>query len=157
MNPEFSVHTQKKIGELMACYPKKEAALLPLLHLIQREFGFISEEAEKKAAEILGLKPMRVREVVTFYTMFYQKPAGKYLIQACSNLSCTLRGAETLIDYLKKKLGIQVGETTADGKFTLATVECLGACEQAPCLMVNFDYYGNLTRTRIDEILEGLK
>jgi NADH-quinone oxidoreductase subunit E len=128
-----------------------------VLHLTQKEFGCISEEEEKRVAEILELKPIQVREVVTFYTMFNQKPVGKYHIQVCSNLSCSLLGAESLIDYLMEKLGIGLGETTPDKKFTLSSVECLGACEMAPSLMVNFDYHGNLDKEKIDNILSGLK
>jgi NADH-quinone oxidoreductase subunit E len=157
MSPEFSEKTIQKIREIVASYPRKEAAILPVLHLTQKEFGCISEEEEKRVAEILELKPIQVREVVTFYTMFNQKPVGKYHIQVCSNLSCSLLGAESLIDYLKEKLGIGLGETTPDKKFTLSSVECLGACEMAPSLMVNFDYHGNLDKEKIDNILSGLK
>jgi NADH-quinone oxidoreductase subunit E len=157
MSPEFSEKTIQKIREIGASYPRKEAAILPVLHLTQKEFGCISEEEEKRVAEILELKPIQVREVVTFYTMFNQKPVGKYHIQVCSNLSCSLMGAESLIDYLKEKLGIGFGETTPDKKFTLSSVECLGACEMAPSLMVNFDYHGNLDKEKIDNILSGLK
>lgn len=157
MNPGFSERTRKKIDKIVARYPQKEAAILPLLHITQQEFGFISPDSEKLVAEILGIKPIRVREVVTFYTMLNREPIGKYYIQVCSNLSCTLLGSEKLIDYLKGKLGIEPGQTTKDKKFTLSLVECLGACEQAPCMMVNFDYYGNLDKKKIDKILDGLE
>lgn len=156
MSPEYSEALRRKIDELVGRYPKKQAALLPVLHLVQQEVGFISPREEKYIAELLGLEPMKVREVVTFYTMITRRPIGKYHVQVCSNLSCTLLGAASLIDYLKEKLGIGIGETSADQKFTLSTVECLGACEQAPCLMVNFDYYGHLDKEKIDQILEIL-
>lgn len=157
MSPEFSDQTKKKIKEILSRYPKKDAAILPLLHLTQREFGCISEEEERLVAQILGVKPLKVREVVSFYTMIHRQPVGKYHIQVCTNLSCSLMGAETLIDYLKEKLGIEPGQTTPDKKFTLTTVECLGACEQAPSMMINFDYHGNLDKKKIDEILDKLK
>jgi len=157
MSPEFSDRTKKRIDKIVARYPRKEAAILPVLHLAQQEFGHISDEEEKLVAELLGIKPIEVREVVTFYTMLNQRPVGKYHIQICSNLSCSLLGAESSIDYLKEKLGIELGETTEDKKFTLSTVECLGACEQAPCMMINFDYYGHLDKKKIDEILDNLK
>ncbi|HUU38232.1 MAG TPA: NADH-quinone oxidoreductase subunit NuoE [Candidatus Desulfaltia sp.] len=157
MSPEYSAALRQKIDEVIARYPKKEAALLPVLHLVQGEVGCIREAEERFVAQFLGLKPIKVREVVTFYTMFLRRPIGRYHLQVCSNLSCTLLGAESLLDYLQEKLGIGVGETTADGRFTLSTVECLGACEQAPCLMVNFDYQGQLDREKIDGILEGLR
>jgi NADH-quinone oxidoreductase E subunit len=157
MSSVFSERTRKKIDKIVARYPQKEAAILPLLHITQQEFGFISPDSEKLVAEILGIKPIRVREVVTFYTMLNREPVGKYHIQVCSNLSCALLGSEKLIDYLKGKLGIEPGQTTKDKKFTLSLVECLGACEQAPCMTVNFDYYGNLDKKKIDKILDGLE
>ncbi|HHF42766.1 MAG TPA: NADH-quinone oxidoreductase subunit NuoE [Candidatus Aminicenantes bacterium] len=153
---DLSPETRKKITQLTAKYPQKQAALLPVLHLIQNEMGYIPQEAEIWVAELLGLQPVRVKEVITFYTMFLEKPIGRYHLQVCTNLSCTLAGAEHILNYLIKKLGIKPGETTADGRFTLTTVECLGACEQAPCMMINFDYYGNLTPEKIDKILDGL-
>lgn len=157
MSPEFSNQTRKKIEEILSRYPQKEAAILPILHLAQREFGSISEEEEKLVAGILGIKPIKVREVLSFYTMFNREPVGKYHIQVCSNLSCTIMGVENLIDYLTEKLGIRSGETTPDKRFTLTTVECLGACEQAPCMMINFEFYGDLDREKIDEILDKLE
>ncbi len=157
MSPEYSLQTKKKIDEILSRYPKKEAALLPILHLIQQDLGAISVEEEKRVAQLLGIKPIRVREVVTFYTMLRQQPRGKYLIQVCSNLSCSLLGSERLLNYLKRTLGIGVGETTSDKKFTLTTVECLGACDRAPCMMVNLDYYTDLSEDRIEAILAGLK
>ncbi len=157
MSPEFSEKTRKKIEEIVARYPRKEAAILPVLHAAQQDFGCISADTEKLIAQILGLKPIKVREVVTFYTMLNREPIGKYHIQVCSNLSCSLLGAEKLVDYLKEKLKINPGETTPDKKFTLSLVECLGACETAPCMMINFDYYGNLDKKKIDKILESLE
>lgn len=157
MSPEFSEKIQEKIKKIVACYPQKEAAILPVLLVAQQEFGFISSDEEKKVAGILGVKPIRVREVVTFYTMLNREPVGKYHVQVCSNLSCSLLGAEKLIDYLKQKLGVEPGMTTKEKKFTLSLVECLGACEQAPCMMVNFEYYGNLDKKKIDKILDDLK
>jgi NADH-quinone oxidoreductase E subunit len=157
MSLEYSEKSKKKIEEILSHYPKKEAALLPVLHLTQREFGCISPAEEKLVAGLLEIKPIKVREAVTFYSLLYPQPIGKYHIQVCSNLSCTLLGAESLIDHLKKKLGIEPGQTTQDEKFTLTTVECLGACEEAPAMMINFDYYGHLDQKKIDDILEKLK
>lgn len=157
MSPEFSGKVRKEIDRIVARYPQKEAAILPVLHITQQEFGFISPESEKLVAGILGIKPIQVREVVTFYTMLNREPIGKYHIQVCSNLSCSLLGAEKLTDYLKEKLRIEPGQTSEDKKFTLSLVECLGACEQAPCMMINFDYHGNLDKKKIDKILDGLE
>jgi NADH-quinone oxidoreductase subunit E len=156
MSREYPASLIKKIDEVVLRYPKKEAALVPVLRLVQDEVGCVSPEEEAFVARTLGLQPMKVREVATFYTMLTRRPLGKYHIQVCSNLSCSLLGAEPLVEYLKEKLGIDVGETSPDGRFSLSTVECLGACEEAPCLMINFDYHGNLDRTKIDGILAGL-
>ena len=157
MSPELTDQTKKKIEEIAARYADKKAALLPVLHLVQHEVGLISKQEEKQVAQLLGIKPIKVREVLTFYTMFNKTEVGKYHIQVCSNLSCSLLGSESLIDHLKQKLGIGVGETTPDKKFSLTTVECLGACEQAPCMMINFDYHGNLNKEKIDNILDNLE
>ncbi|KKM05932.1 hypothetical protein LCGC14_1749120 [marine sediment metagenome] len=157
MSPEFSEKTKKKIEEIVARYPQKEAAILPVLHITQQEFGSISAEEEKLVARILGIKPIKVRELVTFYTMLSRESLGKYHIQVCSNLSCSLLGAGNFVDYLVEKLGIEPGETTPDKKFTLSTVECLGACERAPCMLINFNYYGEMDPKKVDEILDGLK
>jgi NADH-quinone oxidoreductase subunit E len=157
MSPELTDRTKKKIEEIASRYENKEAALLPALHVVQNEVGFISHQEEEQVARLLDIKPIKVKEVVTFYTMYNQEAIGKYHIQVCSNLSCSLLGAESLIDRLKEKLGIGVGETTPDKKYTLTTVECLGACEQAPCMMINFDYFGNLDEQKIEDILEGLE
>lgn len=156
MSAVLSDKTKKQIKDIVSSYPDKAAALLPVLHLVQRESGYISETEEKIVAELLDITQVRVKEVVSFYTMFNRKPIGKYHIQVCSNLTCSLLGAENLIEYISKKLGIKVGETTSDKRFTLSTVQCLGACEQAPCMMINFNYYGKLDKNKIDIILDEL-
>jgi NADH-quinone oxidoreductase subunit E len=156
MSRTYSDGLLRRIDELCARYPKTEAALIPLLRLVQEETGCLSPEEEGFVARRLGLKPMRVREVVTFYTMLSRRPLGKYHIQVCSNLSCSLLGAAALLDHLKTRLGIGVGETSADRKYTLTTVECLGACDRAPCMMVNDDYHTNLSPAEADRILAGL-
>ena len=156
MSREFTAELKKRIEEITARYPSRPAALLPVLHLVQSETGFLSAEEERAVASILGLPPIKVREVVTFYTMFRRSPVGKYHIQVCTNLSCSLAGGDGLVGHLETRLGIALGGTTADGRFTLTGVECLGACETAPCLMINFDYHGNLDAAGLDKILEGL-
>ena len=148
MSLEFSDKIKKEVEGIIARYPEKKAALLPVLHVAQREFGYIGEDTEQMVAGLLDLKPIQVREVVTFYTMYNRQPVGKYHIQVCSNLTCSLMGAESLLEYLQEKLKIETGGTTEDKKFTLSTVECLGACEEAPCMMVNFDYFGSLDKKR---------
>ena len=157
MSREFSPGLIKRIDAVKSRYPSRQAALLPVLHLVQSEMGFIAADDERTVASILGIPAIKVREVVTFYTMFTRKPFGRFHLQVCSNLSCSLAAGERILDHLRAKLGIGVGETTPDGKYTLTAVECLGACEQAPCMMVNFDYYGNLDPEKVDRILSELK
>ena len=156
MSAGFSADLLKGIEALAGRYPHKRAALLPVLHLVQKECGFISPDAEEAVAGLLDIKPVQVREVVTFYTMFFRRPVGRFHIQVCTNLSCSLLDGEKLLAHLQEKLGLKPGETSPDGKFTLSSVECLGACEQSPCLMVNENLYGNLDKNKLDELLKGL-
>ena len=156
MSLAFSEETRAKHERLLTRYPDREAAILPTLYLAQREFGHLSDEAILYVADLLGFTPARIYGVATFYTMYNKKPVGKYHLQVCRNLSCSLMGAEHLIEHVARKIGVRPGETTADGRFTLSTVECLGSCGTAPVMQVNDDYYENLTEESIDAILEGL-
>ena len=156
MSAGLSDALKVRITELSGRYPRKQAALLPVLHAVQEELGCVTAEAERDVAALLEIKPIQVREAVTFYTMFRRTPVGRYHLQVCDNLSCGLRGSGTVLARLRHKLGIAPGQTTPDGKFTLTTVECLGNCENAPCLMVNFDYHGNIDPDAVDRILDGL-
>lgn len=147
---------EKLLAELQKIVPRyetQEACLLPALHLAQKEWGYISPEVEALVAEALNLPIIKVRQVSSFYTLFRYKPAGQYHLQVCRNLSCTLAGGQRLIELLSQRLGIKEGETTADGRFTLTTVECLGACQMAPVLQINDKYVGGLSEAKLDEIL----
>ena len=157
MGLEFSAATLRRFNEVVSRYPKKEAAMLPVLYLAQREFGYLSSEAIEYVAKLMDLSPARVYGVVTFYTMLHMKPIGKYHIQVCRTLPCALVGAEKITTLLKSKLAIEVGETTPDGKFTLAEVECLASCGTGPMMQINDDYYENLTQEKVEEILARLK
>ena len=157
MNPSFSEETRAKFERMLARYPDRQAAILPTLHLAQREFGFLSAEAISYVAALLGFAPAQIEGVATFYTMYNRKPVGKYHLQVCRNLSCSLMGAEALIEHVSRKLGMAPGETTADGRFTLTTVECLGSCGTAPVMQINDDYYENLTEESVDAILDRLR
>lgn len=154
---QFSPETLKKFEETVARYPKKEAAMLPVLYLAQQEFGHISSEAVEYVAKLMGQAPARVQGVVTFYTMFNTKPIGRHHIQVCRTLPCALRGARKLTEMLTDKLGIKPGETTPDGRFTLSEVECLASCGTAPMMQVNDDYYEELTDEKVTKILDSLK
>jgi NADH-quinone oxidoreductase E subunit len=154
---EFSPETLKKFEATVARYPKKEAAMLPVLYLAQREFGHLGPEAIEYVARLMDQAPARVQGVVSFYTMYNTKPIGRHHIQVCRTLSCALSGAEQVTELLKRKLGIECGQTTPDGRFTLSEVECLASCGTAPMMQVNDDYYENLTEAKIDEILATMK
>jgi NADH-quinone oxidoreductase E subunit len=138
-------------------YPFKQSVVLSVLHVIYDQFGYLDNAAIEEAAEYMKIPEVYFEEAASFYTMFPLKPRGKYLIQVCQNICCTLMGAEELVDYLKEKLGIDVGETTEDNMFSLVVVECLGACAAAPVMQINDIYYEYLTRAKVDEILETLR
>jgi NADH-quinone oxidoreductase subunit E len=153
----LSEELKTRITQLKERYPQSKSALLPALHLAQREHdGWLSEEVMAEVAEVMGLPPAEVRSVVSFYTLFNRQPVGRYLVQVCTNISCSLLGAEHIVNYLERKLGIGVGETTPDGLFTLLEVECLGSCGTAPMMQVNDTYYENLTVERVAKILSEL-
>ncbi|MEW5944904.1 MAG: NADH-quinone oxidoreductase subunit NuoE [bacterium] len=152
----LSPEARREAESLMKKYPDPGAALLPILHIAQREFGHISTDVEEYVAALTGLSTTRVHGVVSFYTMYRKAPGGKYLLQLCTNVSCTLAGAEDLLGHLIRRLGVSPGETTPDGKFTLLTVECLGACGSAPAMQINDDYHEELTAEKIDRLLDSL-
>jgi len=147
----------KRIEETRKRYPTSQAALLPTLWIAQDQYGWISEETMKEVAALLNLPFGHVLGVVSFYTMFHRKAIGKHHLQVCTNLSCQLLGAENLVDYLSEKCKVELGETSADGKYTLSEVECLGSCGTAPMMQINDEYYENLTKEKIDHILLRLK
>jgi NADH-quinone oxidoreductase subunit E len=148
---------QKEIDEIVSRYPVRRSALIPLLYLAQRDQGFITEAAMKEIAGLLQLTPPQVYETVTFYTMLNLKKVGKFHIQICKSLMCALVGSDTVIGWIKTKLGIAPGETTTDGLFTLSAVECLAACGTAPMMQINDDYYEQLTKEKVDRILADLR
>ena len=147
----------EEIKEAQKRYPDPKSALLPALEIAQQEKGWLSAEVMAEVAEVMNLPLVEVGAVASFYTMLYRRPVGKYLIQLCTNVTCSLLGAEEILEHLKEKLGIEVGQTTPDGKFTLLTVECLGSCGTAPAMQINDKYYENLTIEKVDKILEGLE
>lgn len=153
----LSENAVKEINELTSKYATKRSVIMPALSVVQREHGYVTEEGMRDVARILGLKPILVFEVATFYTMYNKKPVGKYHIQVCTNIACSLLGAEHLMDFLSRKLGIKTKETTSDKKFTLSAVECLGSCGTAPMMQVNDSYYENLTESKVEEILNNLR
>lgn len=157
MEFHFSDDNNKKIEDILKKYPEKQAAVMPVLYLAQEQNGFITNEIMKEVAGILQMTPEDVLSVVTFYTMYNQKPVGKYHIQVCTNVSCMLRGGYEMYETVKDKLGIDNGEVTGDMKFSLEEVECMGSCGTAPMLAVNEDYYENLTKEKVINLLNSFE
>jgi NADH-quinone oxidoreductase subunit E len=154
----LSKESLAKIDREIAKYPpdRKQSAVLAALTVAQDEHGWLSEPLMDYVAGLLGMRPIQVYEVATFYSMYELKPVGRHKISVCTNVSCMLCGSDEIAAHLKRKLGIGFGETTADGRFTLKEVECLAACGGAPMFMVDKTYYENLTPGRVDEILDKL-
>jgi len=155
--PKFSPSVLTEYHQLLGHYPTRQAALLPTLWIAQREFGWLSDAAQDYVAHLMELPPAHVRAVVSFYPMFHRRPVGRYLLDVCTNLSCRLRGADKIVDCIRRKLKIEIGETTADGKFTLGSVECLASCGTAPMLQLNQDaFVENLTEESTLKLIDEL-
>lgn len=149
----LSAEAVKELEEIRQKYPNARAALLPAIYVAQREFGYLSPEAYEAISEVLGVPKAISRGVGSFYAMYKHKPVGRHVVQLCTNVSCMILGAEKLVDFLKNKYGLEPGGTTADGRFSLVIMECIGACGTAPAMLVNDDFYENLTEPYIEEIL----
>ena len=157
MAVQFSLNKLDKVNEIIARYPegKQMSALLPVLHLAQEEFGgWLDVPVMDYVAELLSITPIEVYEVATFYSMYNMKPIGKFMFEVCQTGPCMVRGADDIINYIKSKLNITVGETTEDGMFTLKAVECLGACGYAPMMQLGKNYREHLTPEKVDKIIE---
>lgn len=153
----FSDELKKKINDIVSKSETNQSALIPVLHEVQREHGWLTPESMDEVADILGIPPTSVQNVATFYTMFFSKPVGKHVIWLCRTLSCALKGAEHVEHYLSEKLGVHTGETTPDGKVTLLEAECLASCGTAPVMLVDDTLYENLTKKGIDELIQKLR
>jgi NADH-quinone oxidoreductase subunit E len=154
---KFSDEKLKKVAEIIARYPenRQKSALLPVLHMAQDEFGgWLSAETMDYVASLLRLEPIEVYEVATFYSMYNLKPIGRYQFEVCQTGPCMLNGSDQIIEYIKERLSIAVGETTKDGMFTLKTVECLGACGYAPMMMLGKYFREHLTKEKVDKIID---
>ncbi len=157
---KFSEEALAECHKIIKRYPsgKHKSALLPILHIAQAENdGWLSSSTMDKVAEIIGIKPVEVYEVASFYSMYNLKPVGKCVLEVCRTVPCWLNGSEELVAYLEKKLNIKAGETTKDGMFTIKTVECLGSCGTAPMLQCGANYHENLTNEKTDALIEKLK
>lgn len=152
----FSEKQEEEIAGILAKYPFKKSAMLPLLTLVQRAEQVVSPDAMVAISQKLDCSPAYVQSVMSFYTMYHTEKVGKYMILFCINISCQLNGCDKLLEYTAKKLNIQVGGTTADEKFSLHREECLADCTNAPMMRINDTYYGDLTEQRIDQVLDSL-
>ena len=152
-------HLIPEFEKLKARYPAgfESSLVLPCLRRIQEERGFIADSDIDGLVDYLGVPRIQIEEVLSFYTQFRRKPIGRWHVQTCRNVSCSMRGAERLIDHLRRKLGVKPGETTPDGRFTLSTVECLGSCGTAPVVMLNDAYHENMSAEKVDALLGGLE
>ncbi|HEU4369564.1 MAG TPA: NAD(P)H-dependent oxidoreductase subunit E [Methylomirabilota bacterium] len=153
----FTPEQLAEVCRLQGLYPDRQGALLPVLHLAQDTFGWVSLEVEAYVAGLFEMSPAHVHEVVTFYTLYFQQPKGRHVVAVCHNLSCHLAGSRDILAHVKRRLGIEVGETTPDGRVTLQSVECLCACEAAPMAQVDDRYELNLTAEKVDRLLEALR
>jgi NADH-quinone oxidoreductase subunit E len=157
MKFEFTQENLDRIDRVLLKYPYKRAAVMPVLYIAQEQNGWISGEVITEIAERLEMHPEEVLGVVTFYTMYHKKPAGKYHIQVCTNVSCMLRGGYDIFNQVKSRLGINDGQVTEDARFSLEEVECMGSCGTAPMIAVNEDFYENLSHAEVENILESLQ
>jgi len=146
-----------EIQAILAKYPDKRSAVLPLMYLAQEGYGFMSHEAMRDVAGVLDLDPTEVLSLAGFYTLFYEEPVGKYVLEICNDLPCALRGADEFVEMACKKLGVEQGGTTEDGMFSVKTVMCLAACDKAPMLQVNLKYEENLDEAKFDALITRLR
>ncbi|HSD11792.1 MAG TPA: NAD(P)H-dependent oxidoreductase subunit E [Candidatus Binatia bacterium] len=156
MAVQFSNQALGEYQRVLSRYPINRAALMPVLWIAQREFGCLSPEVQQYVADLMGFPLAWVSGVASFYTMYYKKPIGKYHLQVCTNVSCMLRGSDEIVRAIEERLGIGLGETTTDGRFSLDEVECLASCGTAPMMQVNEDYHENLTAKSTIELLDRL-
>jgi len=153
----FSESRLAEIAELVKRYPGTQSALMPVLYMAQEDFGYLTMDVQQHVADVLGLRLMKVREVVTFYTMFREQPTGTYRLEVCTNAGCMLNGANELVAHMCESLGIRLGETTPDGLFTVTEVECAGACAGAPVVQVNNIYHEKVTAASMDALITQMR
>lgn len=157
MDITFTPEELVEVSRLKAQYPEPKAAIMPVLWMAQKKFGWLSDDVMKYVGEVMELPHSHVLGVATFYTMYFKKPMGKFHVQVCTNVSCMLRGGENIYDLVSKKYGIKHNECTENGLISLEEVECMGACGGAPMIAINEDFYENVTPLTVDELLSTLK
>ena len=157
MSFAFTTDRKKKFKELLRRYPDKRSLALPILHMAQEQEGYLAPDTITALAGMLDIRPADLLDTLSFYTMFQTKPTGKFLLQVCQTLSCSLAGADELVDHIGDRFNLKVGDTTEDGTFTLLKVECLGSCGTAPVIQINDDYYEKMTLSKVDRVLGKMK
>jgi NADH-quinone oxidoreductase subunit E len=155
--PRFTTDNAAVADDIIARYPVKKSALIPLLHLAQEQDGHVTDDAMEHIAELVDVTPAEVLGTCSFYEMFKREPVGDYVVNVCTNISCMLLGGEELLHHLERRLGIKAGDTTPDGKFTLEDVECIAACTEAPCLQVNYRYFHRIGNDEVDVLIDDLR
>jgi NADH-quinone oxidoreductase subunit E len=155
--PALLERLKPECERLVAQYERKRSALLPMMHLFQQHEGFVSADAMRAAAEMLDLTPAEVESTISFYTLLFRKPVGRYVLQVCRGLACSINGAEEIMAYFREKLGIGHLQTTGDGLFSYEEVECLAACDRPTCMQVNLEFVYDLTPQKIDEMLDAMR
>jgi NADH-quinone oxidoreductase subunit E len=153
----FTTENAAVADDIIARYPVKKSALIPLLHLAQEQDGHVTTDAMTHIAELVDVTPAEVLGTCSFYEMFKREPVGDYVVNVCTNISCMLLGGEELLHHLEQRLGIKTGDTTPDGKFTLEDVECIAACTEAPCLQVNYRYFHRISNDEVDVLIDDLR
>ena len=153
----LSKENVERARQLMALYPQTRSALIPMLHVAQQQDGWVTDDAMRHIAELLGISPAEVLGTCSFYEMFKREPVGRHLVNVCTNVSCMILGGYELLEHLEATLDVKAGGTTADGEFTLDEVECIAACDRAPCLSVNYRVFGPLTHDAADTLLDDLR
>jgi NADH-quinone oxidoreductase subunit E len=153
----FTTDNAAVADDIIARYPVKKSALIPLLHLAQEQDGYVTDDAMQHIAELVHVTPAEVLGTCSFYEMFKREPVGDYVVNVCTNISCMLLGGEELLHHLEHRLGIKAGDTTTDGKFTLEDVECIAACTEAPCLQVNYRYFHRISNDEVDVLIDDLR
>ena len=154
---KLSENTLAEIEKAAAKYVDRNSVLMPALWAAQQEYGYLSEDVLAAVADAVGVSRAKAQGLATYHSLYWKKPVGKYVVMLCTNIACTLLGAETMLEHLEKRLGIHEGETTADGMFTLQEVECIGSCGTAPAMVINETFHYDLTEEKIDKILDSLK
>ena len=155
--PRFTPENLQRARELISLYPERRSALIPMLHIAQEQDGWLTEEAMEQVGELLGLAPAEVYGTATFYDMLFTHPVGRHLVSICTNLACLLNGADDLLAHAEERLGVAPGGTTEDGEFTLEDVECIAFCGEAPCLAVNWRFFGKVSADDFDALVDDLR